>query len=325
MRRLLSVLLLFAAAASQARAQGTITIDGNVSVEGAELRLGDLGRIEGFPPATESRLRQVPLGPSAAPGSSRTFTRDSLRAILLGLGMSGSIESPEIVRVHTAYQEIPGDVLRERVERAIRHQLPWPEESVTLSSWSIPDSIAVPVRARRTFVHFRPGEDFVGRVNADVELIDPDAPSAPGVRRTVSVEITVELSVVVAARDLRRGTPIEETDVRIERRDLRRLPRGTLTDVQAALGQKLARNLPEGMPILAAYVQAEPVVQRGDLVRVQAASDGLELQLDARALRRGSLGQTIEVENPETRSRIRVEITGPGTARLSLPGVGANR
>jgi flagella basal body P-ring formation protein FlgA len=142
------------------------------------------------------------------------------------------------------------------------------------------------------------------------------------VERTASVEVDVRQSVVVAARPLRRGHVIDAESVRLEERDLRGLPRGSLTELEEVLGKRIERATGAGVPVLRSSLQLERLVRRSDRIRVEAASSGLELKMEARALENGVLGQVIRAENPTTRRRFLVEITGERRGRVALPGVG---
>jgi flagella basal body P-ring formation protein FlgA len=207
-----------------------------------------------------------------------------------------------------------------RLEEAVRHSMPWPGESAALLEWELPPAFAVPHAAQRLLVHFRAGEDFLGRVSAELEFVDAEDPAARRVRRAASVEVAVRGPVVVLRRAARRGEVLEADALALETRDLRQQPSGVVAETAQAVGQRLARNLAAGQVLTRAALDTDPVVDRGQSVRVEAGSDGLEVQIEARALERGAPGQWIALENPATRRRFRAEVTGPGTARIDAPG-----
>ena len=112
---------------------------------------------------------------------------------------------------------------------------------------------------------------------------------------------------------------------RLEERELGGLPRNVLRDLEHAAGLQLARTLSAGTPLVPGYLRSEPLVKRGDTVVVEAEGPGLSVQLEARALEAGVLGETIRFENRRTRYRFQAEVTGSGRARLHAPGVGSGR
>ena len=218
-------------------------------------------------------------------------------------------------------REVTPDYVRARVERALRHEMPWPQDAVEFESWSLPNAFEAPLRATQLYVSFAPGEDFLGRISAELRFVDPEDPARVVVRRSASVELGVSLSVVVAKRTLRRGQLLSSDDLKLESADARDLPRGFATEIADIAGQRLAYRVAMGQAITRGALVAEPIVRRGQSVLVQAHEGGLQISIAARALERGARGQVIKLENPSTRRAFYAEITGPGTAQL--PHLGA--
>jgi len=320
LRILLPLLLAFPAAAL---ARGVVQIPSDVAVEGSVITLGEIATLDGIASAQQARLSAFTLGPAAAPSRHRTFSGQSLREQIAALDPDLVLDVAERVRVHTAYREIQPDYLRERLEQALRHRMPWPDSSVRLSNWRLPERFAVPLGAQRLVVKFRSGEDFLGRVAVQVMLSDASNPDAPRVQRAASVLVNVRAPVVVTTRDLRRGETLGPDMLRLEQRELRLLAADVITDLPQALGSRLKRSTAEGVPLRFAQLQAEPLVRRGDVVMVHGGGPGLEVRMEARALEAGARGKLIRVENPATRRRFQAEVVGSGRAILRTPGVGS--
>jgi flagella basal body P-ring formation protein FlgA len=318
-------LLLALALAQDARAQGVVRIQDDVSVEGAAITLGEIATLDGFADPEGERLARLSLGAAAVPGRHRVLSGASLTREIAALAPGAALDVPEAVRVHTAYREITPQYVRERLEQAIRHSMPWPAEAIRFADWKLPPAFAAPAHAEGFLVHFARGEDFLGRVSAEVEPFDTAHPEAdPGTRlhRSASVELEVRLPVAVAARALARGETLAPEDVRMQPGDLRLLPRNVFTRAEAAIGRRTLRPAAEGTPLTPTHLEAERAVQRGDIVQVAGDLDGIELRADVKALAQGAVGDSIPVENPSTRRRFNVEVTGPGRARLPLPASG---
>ncbi len=319
--RILLPLLLALPAAALAR--GVLQIPSDVAVEGSVITLGEIATLDGIAPGQQARLSAFTLGPAAAPSRYRTFSGQSLREQLAALDPDLVLDVAEKVRVHTAYREIQPDYLRERLEQALRHRMPWPDSSVRLSDWRLPERFAVPLGAQRLVVRFRPGEDFLGRVSVQVMLSDASNPDGSRVQRAASVLVDARAPVVVTTRDLRRGETLTSDMLRIEQRELRLLAADVITELPQALGSRLKRSTAKGVPLRFGQLQAEPLVRRGDVVVVQGGGPGLEVRMEARALEAGARGKLIRLENPTTRRRFQAEIVGSGRAILRTPGVGS--
>lgn len=314
----LASLLLSLAPLGEASGRGVVRVSTRAQVEGADLHLGDVATFEGVPSAIEARLRLLDLGAAAAPAATRELSGPALQARIAAVAPGVRAEVPARIRIQSASREISREYARARLEQALRHLMPWPEDAVRLSDWRVPESFVAARAARRFRVRFRPDEDFVGRVTATLEVLDPSGADPRRVQRTVSVTVDVRVPVVVAARKLRRRAELAPEDLRLEKRDLRGLPRGFATELQQLTGRRLRSPLPEGVPVLRSHLAEARIVRRGDLLVVHAERGGLELRLEAKALEAGILGQPIQVENPQTRRRFVASITGPGEARLSL-------
>ena len=300
-----------------------VVIPGDATVEGNEIRLGEIAELRGFDTALRERLATLSLGRAASPARERVFSGNSLRQRVRAIHPALQVEVPDQVRVHTAFREITPDFVRTHVERAIRHKMPWSDAAVSFAAWRLPEPFAAALAAQRVVVHFRGEERFLRRVHAELELVGADG--APRIRRSASVNMSVRLPVVVTTRDLHRGAVLETEHLRLQERELGGLPRNVLRDLEHAGGLQLARALDAGTPLVPGYLRTEPLVKRGDTVIVVAESTGLAVQLEARALEAGSLGETIRFENRKTRYRFQAEVTGSGRARLHAPGVGSGR
>lgn len=316
------LLLLFALPAS-ALAAGVLRIPSETAVEGSVITLGEISILDGLDPAQQARLSSFTLGPAAPPSRHRTFSGQALREQIAALEPELVLDVADRVEVHTAYREIQPDYLHERLEQAIRLRMPWAEKNVRFSDWRLPERFAVPVRAQRLVVRFRRDEDFLGRVSAQLALLDASDPKATRVQRGASVQVDVRLPIVVTTRKIRRGEPLGEDSVKLEERELRSLGSGVLTELPQALGVRLKQRLAEGTPLRTSHLASEPLVRRGDTVVVHGGDAGLDVRVEVRALQNGVRGQMIRVENRSTRHRFQVEITGAGNARLRMPHVGS--
>ncbi len=243
----------------------------------------------------------------------------ALLGILLSL-CAALPASAEEVQTAPVDREVLPEFVRDRFEQALRHRMPWPEQNVTLENWNLPNAFIVPSELGRLRLLFRDGEDFLGRVSAQLEFSNSSDTGTKSIRRGVSADVVVRIAVVVTSSALRRGTSLGVPELRHETRDLRQLPRDVITNAESVYGLRLARSLPEGHALTHSHLVAEPLIRRGDTVRVDALGSGLELMIEARALEGGGLGQRIRLENPGTRKRFHAEITGPGQARLTRPG-----
>ena len=92
------------------------------------------------------------------------------------------------------------------------------------------------------------------------------------------------------------------------------LPDGALTEIPT--GQRLLRPLPTGKILTRGDLEAIPMVQSGDKVRLTATHDALTISLDTTARSRAGLGERVRLEAPGARRPVLGVVTGPGEAKL---------
>jgi flagella basal body P-ring formation protein FlgA len=91
-------------------------------------------------------------------------------------------------------------------------------------------------------------------------------------------------------------------------------PEGTLTAIPE--GQRLMRAVVSGKILTRADLEAIPVVQSGDSVRLTATHDSLTISVETTARSRAGLGDRVRLEAPGARRQVTAIVTGPGEARL---------
>jgi flagella basal body P-ring formation protein FlgA len=91
-------------------------------------------------------------------------------------------------------------------------------------------------------------------------------------------------------------------------------PEGALTELPE--GQRLIHPLTTGRILTRGDLEAIPLVQSGDKVRLTATHDALTISLETTARSRGGLGERVRLEAPGARRPVMGIVTGPGEARL---------
>jgi len=120
-------------------------------------------------------------------------------------------------------------------------------------------------------------------------------------------------SVLRAKGDLPRQT--ELTAERVEPSPFEGVPpEGALTEIPEC--QRLMRAVPSGKILTRGDLEAIPLVQSGDKVRLTASHETLTISLDTTARSRAGLGDRVRLEAPGARRQVTAVVTGPGEARL---------
>jgi len=81
-------------------------------------------------------------------------------------------------------------------------------------------------------------------------------------------------------------------------------------------GQRLMRSVVAGKILTQGDLEAIPVVQVGDKVRLTATREALTITVDTTAKSKAGLGDRVRLESPGGRRPLTAIVTGPGEARL---------
>lgn len=119
--------------------------------------------------------------------------------------------------------------------------------------------------------------------------------------------------VLRAKGDLTRQTPL--TAEQVEPSPFEGIPpEGVLTEVPE--GQRLLRSVTTGKILTRADLEAIPLIQSGDKVRLTATHEALTVTIDTTARSRAGLHDRVRLEAPGARRQVTAIVTGPGEARL---------
>lgn len=85
---------------------------------------------------------------------------------------------------------------------------------------------------------------------------------------------------------------------------------------QSLIGQEVRLTVYQGRPVSPANVGAPTLVERNQIVPIRYSAGGLLIETEARALGRGSAGETIRAMNMTSRSTVNAIVTPDGTLRV---------
>jgi flagellar basal body P-ring formation protein FlgA len=122
--------------------------------------------------------------------------------------------------------------------------------------------------------------------------------------------------VVVAATDLAPNTTLEPEDLAMGRVDLLTANGGYLTDPVEAEGRILRVNIRAGAPIPASLLAQPLLVHRGETVVLTLQDNGITIRTNVVALQDGRAGESILVQNPESRKDLRATVSSAGGVEM---------
>lgn len=213
---------------------------------------------------------------------------------LAALGFCAFVVIHGVVTVASAAVVPAG--LEARIERFVRDcapQLPTSIEIPPLGDFALDDVDPETVDVR---LSARSRQRFAGAVPITVTLVSDGREVKRGI---VTVQIRVQRPAVVATRPLRKGKILRPADLQIESRDLSALPTDWIADVASVVGQRIRRGVSPGVPLRSLWIEAAPLVVRGQVVPVRLVHGALLIETRGRARSDGRAGDRIRVARGE--------------------------
>lgn len=140
-----------------------------------------------------------------------------------------------------------------------------------------------------------------------------------GEKREVIIRANIAVDAVVLVHDLKAGTPIDASSLKLEHRDVTPTP-GAVTNIDAVVGKTSRRALRAGQLVDRRWLNESVLVKRSAKVTIVARNAGVEVHVAAEALQTGKRGEVISVKNSANGTVIRARVIGPDTVEpLEIP------
>lgn len=134
----------------------------------------------------------------------------------------------------------------------------------------------------------------------------------------VPVTISIRKKIIVARRELPRGSIISGEDIRLEERDVARLHKGYLETPEQIIGHTLKRSLHQDDVITPGQLLVPHTVKRGSQVTILAKVGSLQVRMAGKALANGSKGEQIRVLNNSSKRQVEATVVAPGIVEVSM-------
>lgn len=303
MMRLAAALAAILIAAASASAQAP-SLRPTVLVAGDLVRIGDLVADVAPEKATIAVFRAPDLGETGSVPVAAVIA--ALRPYDVGIEANGLSE----VSVTRASRMIGGNEIKERIAQMAAERMRVAEIA----------SIAVTLDAPAPALHLDPAETgplmpvrtaFDSRGRFDLVFQTGDGT----VRVTGHAQETQE--AVVPTRAVARGEVLREQDVAVERRPKSALQADIVRDRAVAIGMAAQQALRPGQVIRDADLTRPQLVKRGEPVMIVYEVPGITLTARGKAEENGSLGDTVNVLNVQSKRVIQGVVTASGQVKVT--------
>ncbi len=134
----------------------------------------------------------------------------------------------------------------------------------------------------------------------------------------VPVTISVFKKVLVASRQLQKGTVLTESDIKLKKMDLAKLHYGFFEELKQGTGKKLKRRLLAGAVLTPAILKNPQLIRRGQKINIMAQSGRMMVRMEGKALANGAVGERIKVMNEKSGKKLEGIITSSGEVKIDI-------
>jgi flagella basal body P-ring formation protein FlgA len=284
-------------------------------VKGNKVYLRDVAIIQGAP-ALQKRLGMIHLAFAPGPGKDKTLQGSWIASKIRSdkwLPENTSLKIPEYIRVRRTSQFIDNDTLFRFYADYIATKLENQGSDYKILRFKVIGNGPLPEGDWEIDMMNRNNNDLMGYVSLSAIVRVNEKQER---RLVLSGWIDRFEEVVCTAGPLERGTILTEADLRLERRNVSKLPADVMTSLEFLVGKRLKRAAKAGTVLLAHRVEVPPLINKGDRVTIVAESDSLLITAVGVAKEKGSAGEQILVKNLLNNKEIAASVVDSGTVKV---------
>ncbi|HOJ52676.1 MAG TPA: flagellar basal body P-ring formation chaperone FlgA, partial [Syntrophales bacterium] len=188
---------------------------------------------------------------------------------------------------------LKGEVIREEIIRHIERSMPWDKEEVRIDVDLPADQTDLPERQVNIKVNTLGKDDYIGEMTFSVRL------SHGRVYRQMNVRGRIEIlrSIVVAARDIKAESVIQEEDLTVKKKWVTHLDSVLIYTPEEAVGRQVRTSIRAGSEIKKTVLHAPILVKKGKTVRISLEKGPLRISTIGVSEEDGARGALIRVRN----------------------------
>ena len=285
-----------------ASTDGRITVSQEARVQGDTIRLGDIATLEGELGVIH-KLESVPVGRAPLAGKERRVSREQIVAALRQQGFDAKnidLSCPREIKVLGDYQEVSIEDLEAIIRSHIFANMPWEKHAVVIENFTA-KPVQLPLGDITHHVVVQPGEDYLGKFNADV-IFKVNGCEIQRTRASAVIRVTVP--VAVSAKAIDRHALLSPEAIIMEPKDLATLPKGVITDINCLTNRRAKISITAGTLLRQDMFEADTDIRRGDIVTISLTTPLFSITVPGEALESGNRGEVIPVANLSSKNKV---------------------
>jgi flagella basal body P-ring formation protein FlgA len=132
----------------------------------------------------------------------------------------------------------------------------------------------------------------------------------------VSANVGMEMPVIIAKRDIGRGSAIISEDLSLQVMDTSHLLRGHFSSPEEVTGRTLKRTLRRGQVVTPSMLKVKKTIKRGEQITILASAGPVEVRSRGKALKSGNPGDLIPVVNLASKKKLQARVVEAGLVSM---------
>jgi flagella basal body P-ring formation protein FlgA len=210
---------------------------------------------------------------------------------------------------------IEADRIKTAVTQFLQRKMPWEPKTATIKAIRGLKNFNAPAGKVQVKVMAPRGCKYLGSVPLSVSIF---VSGELFKKSWVTADIEVLSKVVMVAKPLGRHQPIKAEYLKLVEVDLAKVPSQAIRSIDEAVGMRAKRRIFPKTILRRDYVEAPYMVQRGDLVKIVARSETLQLTTQGITKERGRRGERIRVENIDSKKQVYATVVDAATVEVQF-------
>ena len=215
------------------------------------------------------------------------------------------------IPVHANYLQSHASISLAVKEFVKQQNIPLENAQVTLTSLN--KELRLPICDKNLRVSMTPGSKLLGNTTFAVSC-----KSSAQWKIHVAAHIDGQINALIARHPIPRGTVIQESDLEFVVRRYSQLNHGYYASAKLLVNMEANRNIKAGQIFTPTLVKAQKLVLRGQHITIVAQNNGVNLKVKGKAMMDGKKGQTIKVQNLNSKKLIYARVVSHGIVKVNF-------
>lgn len=242
-------------------------------------------------------------------GHKHATTTLALSLMLAPLAMVCTLPADAAAQTGT-YQSLAS--IRASAEAYVREHQPWQDYPTEISSTTLDSRLLLPDCGQPLDAAMATGSTIRQRSTV---LVSCNSAAATW-KIYVPVTTHAYADVLVMARAVASNARLSAADVKPLRQDIASLDEGYISRIDEVDGLRTRLSLSQGTILTPSNTQADAVIQRGQLIKIQGGSGTVVVSMNGVALADAGLGARVQARNSQSGKIVEGVVSAPGVVEI---------